>query len=78
MLIAMVGKLESLAGDPLENLTRAVKKECKVPEKPTPGEKCVLWVKAVVCCLQAKGLLNEFDVDATFLEAQRQATHPLR
>ncbi len=73
VLIAMVGKLVSAAG-PLEDLIGSVKKECRAPEKATPGENCVWWVKEVVRFLQAKGLLNEFDVEATFLEAQRQAT----
>lgn len=40
MLIAMVGKLRSMAG-PLEDLIETVKKECRVPGKTTPGENCV-------------------------------------
>ncbi len=73
VLIAMVGKLKSVSG-PLEHLIGTVKKQCRVPEKAIPGENCVWWVQEVVRFLQVKGLLNEFDVEATFLEAQRQAT----
>ncbi len=73
VLIAMVGKLQSQA-DRLEELIEVVKNECRVPNKDTDGEHCLWWVRQAVRFLQAKGLLDEFDIDVTFLEAQQQAT----
>lgn len=73
VLIAMIDKLKLRAGE-VEELVGLLKKECRVPNKDSAGESCVWWVKTVVRLLLAKDLLDDFDVDATFAEAQRLAT----
>jgi hypothetical protein len=73
VLIAMIGKLES-GPDAVQELVGILKKECRVPKKDTPGEHCLWWVRQAVQFLQNKDLLGEFDVETTFIEAQRQAT----
>ena len=72
VLIAMIGKLKSRADGP-EQLVETVKRECRAPKKGVGTEHCAWWVREAVRLLQAKGLLDEFDVDAIFLEAQQQA-----
>lgn len=74
VLIAMAGKLKTHA-DGLEELVEAIKKECRVPIKEAPGEHCEWWVRQAVRFLQKQELLGDFDIDATFLEAQRLATN---
>jgi hypothetical protein len=73
VLIAMVGKLKSRA-DAIDELVDLLKKECRVPNKNMAGENCAWWVKGAVRFLHSKGLLNEFDIDLAFREAQQQAT----
>ena len=73
VLIAMVGKL-SLSTDRIDGLVETLKNECRVPKRDTPEENCVWWVKETIRFLQSNRLLDEFDIDLTFLNAQRQAT----
>lgn len=73
VLIAMIGKLHSRARR-LEEVVRTVEEECRVPKKDTQGEHCQWWVRQAVLFLQAKGLLDSFDLEQTFIDAQRQAT----
>jgi hypothetical protein len=76
VLVAMVGKLKSRASA-IEELVDPLKKECRVPERNTAREHCAWWVKEAVQCLHVRALLDEFDVDSTFLKAQRLATDRL-
>jgi hypothetical protein len=73
VLIAMIGKLKSSAGD-LHELVQLVRNDCRVPKKDTQGEHCQWWVREAVRFLQTKCLLDELDIDETFSECQRQAT----
>jgi hypothetical protein len=43
--------------------------ECRVPQKDTEGELCEWWVREVVLFLQSTELLDQIDVDTTFLDA---------
>jgi hypothetical protein len=69
----MIGKLQSRA-DGLDKLVETLKMECRVPQKDTESELCEWWVREVVLFLQATELLDQIDVDTTFLDAKRQAT----
>lgn len=73
VLIAMVGKLD-ISVDRIDGLAETLKNGCKVPKREIPGENCVWWVKEVIRFLQLNRLLNDFDIDLAFLNAQRQAT----
>jgi hypothetical protein len=73
ILFAMIRKLQSRA-DGLDKLVETLKMECRVSRKDTEGDNCEWWVKEVVLFLQATELLDQIDVDTTFLDAKRQAT----
>jgi hypothetical protein len=73
VLIAMVGKLRSQPGD-LQEVISVVQKECLVPKKEAEGENCVWWVREALLFLQARKLIEGFDVDSTFRDAQLKAT----
>jgi hypothetical protein len=73
VLVAMIGKLK-VDVRKLEGVVRSLRNECRVPMKDTPGENCFWWVKNAVQYLQAKLLLQDFDLENTCLEFQRQAT----
>jgi hypothetical protein len=73
VLITMVGKLKSRP-DAIEEIIDLLKQECRVPNKNTAGENCEWWVKEAVRWLHVRTLLDEFDIDSTFLKAQKQAT----
>lgn len=73
VLIAMIAKLRSRA-EHLPQIVEILKRGCRVPRKDADGENCVWWVKEAISLLQARRLLSGFDVDTTFLAAQRQAT----
>jgi hypothetical protein len=74
VLIAMIGKLK-LPADGLDELVEVLRRECRVPKKDTDGEHCAWWVEEAVRFLQAERLLDDFDMQATFLEAHRVATN---
>lgn len=73
VLVAMIGKLKTRA-DGLEGLVETVMRECRPPKKGVGVENCAWWVREAVRLLQAKALLDEFDVDAILSQAHQQAT----